>query len=59
VTAAGVTLAQLGADEADAYRAFSLGLARAVAEAAKDDGVAVGPREEAALADLGQALGAG
>ncbi len=58
VPAAGATLATLPADEAEAYRGFALGIARAVAEAAKDDGAAVGPREEAALAELARALGA-
>jgi hypothetical protein len=57
VTAAGAALATLPADDAASYRGFALGLARTVAEAAKDDGVAVGPREVAALAELEQALG--
>lgn len=58
LTAAGATVATLPADDAAAYRGFVLGIARAVASAAKDDGVAVGPREDAALAELAQALGA-
>jgi hypothetical protein len=47
------------ADEAKLYKDGVLGLATRVAEAAKDEGVAVGPKEQAGLATLTQALGLG
>jgi hypothetical protein len=57
VTAAGATIASLSDEDGATYRGFVLSLARSVAEAAKDEGVAVGPKEVAALADLEKALG--
>lgn len=58
VTQAGAVVGTLTAEDAAAYRGFVLGLARSVAEAAKDEGAAVGPKEAAALSDLEKALGA-
>jgi hypothetical protein len=44
-------------EEAQAYGGFVLGVARAVAQAAKDDGQAVSAKEKAALDTLAQTLG--
>jgi hypothetical protein len=45
------------ADEVDEYRRFVVALARRVAERHKEDGVAISPREQAALDDIAAALG--
>jgi hypothetical protein len=45
------------AQEVDDYRGFVLGLAKKVAEAHREHGVAVSPPEEAALKDIEGALG--
>jgi hypothetical protein len=45
------------ADEVDDYRRFVVALARRVAERHKEDGVAISPREQAALDDVAAALG--
>ena len=44
------------AQEVDDYRGFVLALAKKVAEAHREDGVAISPPEEAALKDIEGAL---
>ncbi len=46
------------AAEVDDYRGFVLGLAKRVAEAHREHGVAISPPEEAALKDIEEALAA-
>lgn len=59
VEAAGAAIAAVDAEDAAAYRSFVTAVALGVAEASKDEGVAVGPKEEAALAQIATAVGAG
>jgi len=57
VQAAGAALGAASPEDAEAYRQLVNGLSRAVAEAVKDEGVMVGPKEVKALEDIAAALG--
>jgi hypothetical protein len=56
-TAVATLEAKATAEEVDDFRSFILALAKRVAERHEEDGVAISPREQAALADIADALG--
>lgn len=58
IEAAGAAIAGADAEDATAYRGLVTAVAQGVAAASKDEGVAVGPKEAAALAQIASAIGA-